>query len=790
MIEYSDKQKEIIRNYNSKKNLTIKFLDDDSFEDINGDRIYWESLNLIESLCDSNNLIFGSCESSEMQIQVADVPLDIKNHEIQLDLTVDEILVPLGIFFIADVEKATDRRYKKLKCYDRMYYMQTDVIEWYNTIFPTVETTMTLKEFRDSFFNWMGLEQEDTTLVNDNIIIRKTIDATELSGLDVITAICEINGAFGHFNRNGIFQYVYLENNAVYPSETLYPRDDLYPGGGRLEEITNAYYIPPSEQGDYIVRSINKLQVRQEDGDIGAIVTSKQYTKEENNSYIINSNFLVYGASAEELDNIAENLSTKIFGITYAPNSTNTVAMPYMEVGDSFFVSSSKTPFTSYILKRTLSGIQGMRDLWEAKGDEFQSEIVSENNKEIIQLRSRVNILTRTVDENKLEISRVETNLKGNYSTTTEMNSAITQSANNITQTVSETYQVKGDYATNSSVSTRINQTARSISLSASGGENSVGITIKLLDAYGNVIDSKTDNANIEITGVVKFTDLSNSGNTIINGDNITTGTINANKVAISNLVVGENVSMGANATISWNNVTNHPSFITGETATQITKDTVTTSYVNALNVKAGSVDAENISGTTITGKELRQFWGQDNFVFSVNSGHIEWNMNGVRNWISPEGINLETLGQVLHLNLCDDFKLAQFMVANGGKVYANGYYNAIGNYPTLSDKRIKNDLGYLDIDKTAKFVYSLKPTQFTYKKDKSKAIHHGLYAQDVEQSMDGEKWALFEDNSCTLSAPTDFRYKMMDYPELIADLIATAQSQNKRIDRLEFLKG
>lgn len=38
---------------------------------------------------------------------------------------------------------------------------------------------------------------------------------------------------------------------------------------------------------------------------------------------------------------------------------------------------------------------------------------------------------------------------------------------------------------------------------------------------------------------------------------------------------------------------------------TQITKDTVTTSYVNALKVKAGSVDAENITGTTITGKTI-----------------------------------------------------------------------------------------------------------------------------------------------------------------------------------------
>lgn len=516
MIEYSDKQKEIIRNYNSKKNLTIKFLDDDSFEDINGDRIYWESLNLIESLCDSDNLIFGSCESSEMQIQVADVPLDIKNHEIQLDLTVDEILVPLGIFFIADVEKATDKRYKKLKCYDRMYYMQTDVIEWYNTIFPTVETTMTLKEFRDSFFEWIGLEQEDATLVNDNIIIRKTIDATELSGLDVIKAICEINGAFGHFNRNGIFQYVCLENNAVYPSETLYPRDDLYPGGGKLEEITNAYYIPPSEQGDYIVRSINKLQVRQEDGDIGAIVTSKQYTKEENNSYIINSNFLVYGSSAEELDNIAKNLSKKIFGITYTPNNTNTVAMPYMEVGDSFFVRSSKTPFSSYILKRTLSGIQGMRDLWEAKGDEFQPEIVSSSNQEIIKLQSRVNTLKRTVDENYIEVSRKFVDVDDSI---TEMSSAIKQNAEQILLRVSK-----------NNVISSINQTAEEITIDANR-INMHGVTTFLSES-----------------GYVTEYDLGESGTTVINGGRIDTQSLFTRDITATNFkMTGGNIKLGAN---------------------------------------------------------------------------------------------------------------------------------------------------------------------------------------------------------------------------------------------------
>lgn len=39
--------------------------------------------------------------------------------------------------------------------------------------------------------------------------------------------------------------------------------------------------------------------------------------------------------------------------------------------------------------------------------------------------------------------------------------------------------------------------------------------------------------------------------------------------------------------------------------ATKITKNTVTTEYVNALGVKAKSVDAEDITGTTITGKKI-----------------------------------------------------------------------------------------------------------------------------------------------------------------------------------------
>lgn len=662
MIEYSESEKETIRRYDSKKDLTITFLDDDSFGTIGGEKIYWESLTLTESLCDDDNLIFGACECAEMKIQVADVPLEIKNHEIRLDLTVDGIPVPLGIFFIANVEKATDKRYKILTCYDRMCYMDSDVIEWYNGFFPNVNATHTLKEFRDSFFNWIGIEQEETTLVNDNIVVRKTIDATELSGRQVIEAVCEINGAFGHINRNGVFEYKFLENTALYPRETLYPKNTLYPGGGELQKVTNAYYIPPSEQGDYIVRAINKLQIRQEEGDIGAIVTGERYTEEEENGYIINSNFLVYGNSAEELERIAWNLSTKIFGITYTPNSTNLVAMPYMEVGDGFYVSSAKTPFVSFILKRTLSGIQAMKDLWEAKGEEFQPEIVSGENQEVIQLRSRINVLKRNVDETSSKIERVEADLSGDITT---LNSIISQTATELSAEVKRASEAEGK------LSASIQVTAEGLSSKVEKNEvissinqspENIKISAKNLDLQGYVTFSGLEN-----NGYVTKTDLSTSGKTTINGGNITTGKISASYIDGTNLKIsGQNAIIQIGASGVQNNNYMYMVGYDGYTLSELHMD-----------CKAVSCLGNDGYGYSINRKGLT--FSYDNGVYFMvlrdeNNGSVS---------IGSPSHNMNVLSPTLGVNSVNSFNGYNF--ANGGRIYNDGATDRIN----FADKNV-----------------------------------------------------------------------------------------------------
>lgn len=109
------------------------------------------------------------------------------------------------------------------------------------------------------------------------------------------------------------------------------------------------------------------------------------------------------------------------------------------------------------------------------------------------------------------------------FATRVELSSAITMKSDEILSTVSATYATQ---ATARTLQSKIEQKASSIALSVSNGQTTSGITISLKDENGNVLNSQT--GTIEMTGLVKFTDLSNSGTTTINGDNITTGRINA----------------------------------------------------------------------------------------------------------------------------------------------------------------------------------------------------------------------------------------------------------------------
>lgn len=142
---------------------------------------------------------------------------------------------------------------------------------------------------------------------------------------------------------------------------------------------------------------------------------------------------------------------------------------------------------------------------------------------------------TKMETDSKISQTATDINLSvnqtlSNYSTTNQMNAAIDVKANQITSTVSETYATK---TTTNQLSSRISQTAKGISLTVNNGSTSSGITIGITKEDGTTTQTS---GTIQMTGLVKFTDLSGNGTTTINGSNIKTGTIDASQVTVKNL--------------------------------------------------------------------------------------------------------------------------------------------------------------------------------------------------------------------------------------------------------------
>lgn len=124
--------------------------------------------------------------------------------------------------------------------------------------------------------------------------------------------------------------------------------------------------------------------------------------------------------------------------------------------------------------------------------------------------------------------SSVNTTLK-NYSTTTAMNSAIEQKANNITSTVASTYATKdslGSYATTTKVAQveqKVDANASSIKLVV---ENNAVKGSILVEAINNQSSATISANKINLNGYVTVSSLGANGTTIIDGSRITTGLI------------------------------------------------------------------------------------------------------------------------------------------------------------------------------------------------------------------------------------------------------------------------
>lgn len=497
----------------------LNIVSDDGKINITNTELHQEKFELTESLCSESELTFGACEAGMIKFTVSNVFLPMKGKWLTAKMTLDgheDKPFQIGRYKVYSDTPTADRTFRDVVAYDALYdILSSDVTDWYNQILPQKDSRVTLKQFRDSFFNHFGVEQEEVSLVNDEMIIEKTVevkasssgssDTAEkntigeaISGKEVLSCILEINGCMGNIGRVGKFRYVYLtqEIQGLYPANDLYPADDLYPRNPKSTSISKSQYIS-AQYEDYIVRTIDKLQIREKENDIGVIVG------DGGNTYVIEGNFLVYGKGTKELNEIGEKTLSKIKGIIYRPFSADCKGNPCFEVGDAVRLQTRYELIESYILKHTLKGIQALRDSLEADGEEYRTSKVNGVQRSILQLKGKSNTLERSIEETKSTIVDVEKDLQSQITqtaseirsevknTTDGLSSRITQNASSITAEVNRATSAEG------TLSSKISQTAESITAEVNRATEKEGQLAAAIQVNAEGITSKVSRDSV-----------------------------------------------------------------------------------------------------------------------------------------------------------------------------------------------------------------------------------------------------------------------------------------------------
>ena len=497
----------------------LNIVSDDGKINITNTELHQEKFELTESLCSESELTFGACEAGMIKFTVSNVFLPMKGKWLTAKMTLDgheDKPFQIGRYKVYSDTPTADRTCRDVVAYDALYdILSSDVTDWYNQILPQKDSKVTLKQFRDSFFNHFGVEQEEVSLVNDEMIIEKTVEVTAsssgssdtaetstigeaISGKEVLSCILEINGCMGNIGRVGKFRYVYLtqEMQGLYPANDLYPADDLYPRNPKSTSISKSQYIS-AQYEDYIVRTIDKLQIREKENDIGVIVG------DGGNTYVIEGNFLVYGKGTKELNEIGEKTLSKIKGIIYRPFSADCKGNPCLEAGDAVRLTTKYELIETYILKRTLKGIQALRDDLEADGEEYRASKVNGIQRSILQLKGKSNTLERSIEETKSTIVDVEKGLQSQITqtateirsevknTTDGLSSRITQNSESITAEVNRATNAEG------TLSSKITQTAESITAEVNRATEKEGQLAAAIQINADGITSKVSRDSV-----------------------------------------------------------------------------------------------------------------------------------------------------------------------------------------------------------------------------------------------------------------------------------------------------
>lgn len=314
--------------------------------------------------------------------------------------------------------------------------------------------------------------------------------ADDLTGRQLLAWVAEASCTFLRATPAGQLEFAWYVDRTTQAGAA--PRDSrtvtllaaqpdgkiLQASGGKFLALKDNFGIayPYAMDGlsfeDYETAPPDKVQIRQSDCDIGVIYPPDATGT---NTYVIQGNLLLASASAAALKPVAASLYTLLRGITYTPAKIKLLACDVIHPGDIVRVrDASGRVFTTAVMTRTSSG--GC-DTLESTGSPSRDSVSAVNQKSYKNLQGKMLEIAADIDGLNIKASE----LSGNYS--------------------------------------ELSQKVDGFNLTVTNGDSTS--TLKLKSG-----STELSSAEIKFSGMVTFSNLKTAGSSVINGSNITTGTI------------------------------------------------------------------------------------------------------------------------------------------------------------------------------------------------------------------------------------------------------------------------
>lgn len=784
------------------------------------------SLALNELLMD-NELTIGKCCSNKFEVELYNVRSDLSKHKISVIQRIDDRQIDVFTGIIDSSEKNDDGITRKITAYDIYYFKKDlDVASWWNPLFNG-EAKHTIKELREGLLTYLGIPFNRVNLPNDNVQFDNTTLFNSITADTLLTLLCEFSGVTPNINRSGVMEFLYL--------------------GATQKNLTDLYERNTSTFEDYTTADITGIQLYGDSNSVAQIVGT-----ENNSFAISSNALMLTKSASELdviLNNILDKLKTikyvpseihmieSDWDIHLGDKVSTEHGIHYvmeLDFSGSLFieqtlkaVAKGETLENSPSNSRDLMAFDGKISRVEKNIDgltvEFSDAIKATNAKidvtaEQIKTDVSKNYTTKTETsevQQSLKSSinetaeQIKTEVSETYSTKDEtqeikkdLGSSIEQSASSVLATVEKTYSTKTEAQ---NLETALKLYADSASLSAAGTvSNKVDNVQKTLQASidvkvntkdliseinasadvitlkGNRISITSSNASWDKDGNVKFNKGIIGQWTIYDG--LYSKTMDNNGYVRQAWMRGPNVADN-NCDSTWiysvqkgDRVGENPGSLTG----------LWVVYGD------GNMKAQDIYCKNVTCEELQ--CGSDG-----NAKLVSFYANNPNSEDIPAtNVSIYNAEDVHYRYTMTEFSLWGSMIAKFAITAEGGF---IGTVASDSDRNVKKDINSLDIDQSADFIYNLNPCEFRMIEGTSNRLHHGFIAQEVKETMGDDDWGLFIDKQ--INSP-DYQTVIMNengkvekeltaryalrYDELIADLVATAQSQNKRIVELEKL--